>query len=189
MNKEKQGLLLKLLASSRYKIDTKKGIVYYYHKSKDIWKPKIPAATKEGYIQYHLTYNKKRIGIYAQNLFYIAANGEYPEGKIIDHRNNIKSDNKITNLRCITHKENVRKRTVRIPVAKGCKRIMGNKLKQIFELHKQGFNHSHIARTLNIHRLSVGYHIKKYENKEQFRYLQPHQNFIVRLNRICTATK
>lgn len=171
MKKEKQRLLLKLLALNRYKIDTKNGIVYWYHQARGIWKPLVPGVTKDGYIQYHLRHNKKEIQIYAQNLFYIAEYGEYPEDKVIDHRNNVKGDNKISNLNCITHRENKTKSPTRTPVAKGCKRIMGNQLTQIFELHRQGFNHSQIARELHLHRLSVRYHIKKYENKEQFRYL------------------
>lgn len=172
MKNVKQKLLLKLLTLGLYKIDAKNGIIYCKGKNgTGIWKPKIPTTTKDGYIQYHLVHNKKRISVYAQNLFYINENGQYPENKVIDHRNNIKSDNKISNLNCISHKENLKKSRTKKPISKGCKRIMGNKLKQIFKLYKEGFNQSQIASVLKLHRLSVRYHINKFENKEQFRYI------------------
>ena len=36
-------------------------------------------------------------------------NGEIPDGKIIDHVNNIKDDNRLCNLQLMTHKENCKK--------------------------------------------------------------------------------
>ena len=169
MKKQKQRLILQLIASNRYKIDFIEGKIYYRLRGK--WIAKVPIITKEGYIQYLLRYNNKNISVYAQNLFYLSSNGEYPEDKIIDHRNNIKTDNGISNLKCLSHKENKEKSPTKLPVAKGCKRIMGNTLKQIFTLHDKGFNQSKIAKELNLHRLSVRYHIKKYLKNDTFRYL------------------
>ncbi len=74
-------------------------------------------------------------------------------------------------MQCITNKENKRKSPTKYPISKGCKRIMGNTLRQIFELHNTGFNQTQIAIKLNLHRLSIRYHIKKYLARDKFRYL------------------
>ena len=43
---------------------------------------------------------------YVHRLIWITFNGEIPEGMEIDHINTIKNDNRLENLRLVTHKEN-----------------------------------------------------------------------------------
>jgi len=44
--------------------------------------------------------------ISAHRLVYETFNGEIPQGYEIDHINTIRDDNRLENLRCVTHKEN-----------------------------------------------------------------------------------
>lgn len=69
-----------------------------------------PAITPLGYVVFHISIKGKRIHKYAQRLVWETYIGEVPKGYDIDHIDNNKLNNKLDNLRCITHKENCYKR-------------------------------------------------------------------------------
>lgn len=52
-------------------------------------------------------YNNDKKYLMVHRLVYEAFNGQIPEGMQIDHVNGIKNDNRLVNLRCVTHKENM----------------------------------------------------------------------------------
>lgn len=66
-----------------------------------------------GYHQIGLTKNNKRrtytVHILVGKAFY---NNTYKDGLVIDHKNNIKTDNRVENLQVITHRDNITKSKV-----------------------------------------------------------------------------
>jgi len=59
----------------------------------------------KGYILVRISKPKMAL-ISAHKLVYETFNGEIPQGYEIDHINTIRTDNRLENLRCVTHKEN-----------------------------------------------------------------------------------
>lgn len=64
----------------------------------------VSAYTDQGYLVARLGKKLHR----AHRVAWIIVNGEIPEGLVIDHINGIRDDNRISNLRCCSHKQNLR---------------------------------------------------------------------------------
>ena len=62
-----------------------------------------------GYVHINLSSNGSKKQVRAHRVIYIAANGHIPDGMVVDHINNDKSDNRICNLQLLTAEENSRK--------------------------------------------------------------------------------
>lgn len=61
-----------------------------------------------GYVRWSTNRNRKKIRILVHRLVWETFNGEIPKGMEIDHINRDKTDNKLSNLRCVTHIQNMR---------------------------------------------------------------------------------
>ena len=66
-----------------------------------------PTLDGSGYPQVKLYKDGIGYQFHVHKVVYVAFNGEVPQGYEIDHINGIKTDNRLENLRCLTHKENV----------------------------------------------------------------------------------
>jgi len=51
--------------------------------------------------------DRKRLRILVHRLVWETFNGQIPDGMEIDHINRIRNDNRLCNLRCVTHPENM----------------------------------------------------------------------------------
>lgn len=51
--------------------------------------------------------NRKRLRVLVHRLVWETFNGPIPEGYEIDHKNRNRADNRLDNLRCVTHVENM----------------------------------------------------------------------------------
>lgn len=60
-----------------------------------------------GYIRYTVRVNKKTKSVNAARVVWESFYGLIPKGYEIDHINSDKSDNRLSNLRVVTHKENM----------------------------------------------------------------------------------
>jgi len=101
---------------------------YYVDKSGKVWSTKIsyrynptgelrevkPRKHPSGYLYYGLFRgqgpNKQRLWRRAHRLVWIAYNGQIPKGLEIDHKNRDKHDNRLSNLRVVTHSDNCKNR-------------------------------------------------------------------------------
>lgn len=61
----------------------------------------------KGYIKYMLFFNGKGIYRYAHRLLWLTFNGEIPLGYEINHKNEIRNDNRLENLELLTHYDNL----------------------------------------------------------------------------------
>ena len=75
--------------------------------SKRIGKCKLECLNN-GYIRWSTNRNHKKIRILVHRLVWETFNGEIPEYMEIDHINRDKTDNRLSNLRCVTHRQNMR---------------------------------------------------------------------------------
>jgi len=69
----------------------------------------IAGTPNKGYIEIQIDGKKNQ----AHRLIYIYHNGEIPDGFEIDHINNLRYDNRIENLRLLTHSQNCKNRPKR----------------------------------------------------------------------------
>ena len=60
-----------------------------------------------GYLQVKVHENGERIHCYAHRLVYLHFFGEVPDGKIVNHENRNKSDNRPENLKPMTQRQNI----------------------------------------------------------------------------------
>ena len=64
--------------------------------------------TNKGYLYYNFKLKDGRnIGFFGHRVIWVYFNGKIPEGYEIDHINTVTDDNRLENLRLVTHKENV----------------------------------------------------------------------------------
>ena len=81
---------------------TKGGLVYRYDKKKDKLVLCCEFITNKGYIKVNTKIGSKL----THRLVYETFVGEIPPGYELDHINTIRNDNRLENLKCVTHKEN-----------------------------------------------------------------------------------
>lgn len=92
--------------------DVENGIVYTNRGSRGtrLKEPKkLGCKHPSGYIVFSLHFNGVRKQIRAHRAVWIAAHGLIPDGYVVDHINNDKSDNRICNLQLLTPKDNSHK--------------------------------------------------------------------------------
>lgn len=65
-----------------------------------------------GYARWSTNRNHKKIRILVHRLVWETFNGKIPEDMEIDHINRCKTDNKLSNLRCVSHIQNMQNWTV-----------------------------------------------------------------------------
>ena len=71
------------------------------------WKPVAQRIKRDGYVTYHLCRNGTRKDARAHRLVWEAFNGPIAHGLEINHKNGIKTDNRLVNLEVVSRSENV----------------------------------------------------------------------------------
>lgn len=157
MNKEKQIRVLE--TKGRYEIRDGR----LYCKYRGVWIEKV-ASTPQGYRQ-HVLFNGRGWGkviVYEHIIVWLYANGVY-EGDI-DHINHDRSDNRIENLRVVTHSENMLHSPV---VNKTTSRMMHPTVEQMITLldcFANGISKAESARRAGLQRVTALHHINKFIN-------------------------
>lgn len=78
-------------------------VIYRWSKTLDKLVQVKPTVDKDGYLRLNI----KNTTVSVHRLVYETFIGEIPDGYEIDHINNIRNDNRLSNLRCVTHTENM----------------------------------------------------------------------------------
>lgn len=86
---------------------TEDGLVYRYDNNKHKMLLCSVINRKDGYKQVYTFFDGKQHNIYVHRLVYETFIDEIPEGYVIDHINTIRDDNRLSNLRCVTQKQNI----------------------------------------------------------------------------------
>lgn len=60
-----------------------------------------------GYLRICVKVNNKFKMVTVHKIIWETFNGEIPDGMEIDHINTVRNDNRLSNLRCVSHKDNV----------------------------------------------------------------------------------
>ena len=171
MKKEKQVMLNEIIKN--YDIDIELGKVYD-KKGKELPFQILP----NGYHQRRLyngrrNRNGKNVSVqgayYLHQVIYFAKFGFYDEGCVIDHIDRDKSNNRIDNLRCVTHKVNVSNKGERSK-SLSVKFVRGNEIAEIRRMMNLNMSQSAIARVLGLNRLTVRWTMKKIENGIPLKY-------------------
>jgi hypothetical protein len=121
-----------------------------------------PSLSIDGYVRSNLSKDGKTFHIGTHRLVYMAFIGPIPDGHEINHLNGNRRDNRLENLSCITHAENVRysKDVLKANYATyGNAKLSADEVQAIRELIAEGVSSKAIAAMFGIHSNSV-WHIK-----------------------------
>lgn len=141
---------MRIKGFSKYEIYPEEQKIWSYKRNKFL----MPKKCRDGYIEYCLyDDNSKKHSIKAHRLFWIAVNGDIPDGLEINHINEDKTDNSLTNLNLLSKKDNMnwgtrtsraKEKLINGKRSKILFALKDNKIKKIFpslkEAKRQGYN-------------------------------------------------
>ena len=119
----------------------------------------IPGLNNKGYLVVSLYYNKKRKLRGIHQMIAEAFLGKRPKGKEVNHRNGIKTDNRVENLEYVTHAENcIHALAMGLnrnpPTGKGEKnpnaKLIEREVKEIRRKRVQGFTLKQLAKEYDV---------------------------------------
>ena len=126
-----------------------------------------------GYYRFNICYKKKRKHYFQHRFVFEAIKGVIPEGFEIDHKNEVKTDNRIINLQLLTHQQNVEKSKnkpiVSINVETNKKKIFLSSKAASIELEIVRSSISNICKKINYRKTATS---KKDGNKYRFEFLE-----------------
>jgi hypothetical protein len=163
MKVDKQQLVLYIMSQGRYRVDFERGVLQSFRRDGE-WADVIPNTLPSKRKQHVITHEGTKVMVYLHILVYIAKNGTYKEGKVIDHEDSDPGNCALSNLRLVTHKKNIKYSLKnRAPKREGDNRQRGEVITKIREALKDGKNQTQIARELGLKRLGVRYVVKQIE--------------------------
>lgn len=162
---------MKLVGFSKYEIYPNEQRVWSYKRNKYL----TPKKNRKGYLEYFMYGDdNKRHYITAHKLFWITVNGDIPEGYQLNHIDENKENNDLSNINLMTPKENInwgtRNERVKTLLTNGKRSktilaIKDNEIKHIFpslkETRRKGYNDGAICSCIKGRK----YHHRGYEWK------------------------
>ena len=104
MMSEKQQLILEILGNGKYRVDYERGVLQSFRKNLNAWvdcvHTLLPSGCKQNIIHLGRGQNTK-ITVYLHNLVWISANGEFPEDKVVKHKDGDPGNCTLSNLELI----------------------------------------------------------------------------------------
>lgn len=161
MKKEKQELLNRVLKNPTYKVDAERGKILSLNAKSGVWMPLI-GANVDGYVQHKLSFHNEIINVYEHIAIWFYVNGFYEEGLVVGHQNNIRNDNRVSNLSLITQSKNVLDSITTVGRTKKRNKKIGNyhiiKIRQMVSCGKSLYA---ISKSLGINYSSIRYYAIK----------------------------
>ena len=100
-------IILSVIKEGFITVDFETGEIYSHRiKGREGEKVVLKGAMTKGYTVHGFTYKGIKKCVRAHRVVWMAKNGRVPEGMVIDHINRKRSDNRLSNLRAVTPKEN-----------------------------------------------------------------------------------
>ncbi len=99
----KEELFYELLFQGYILVDFNQGFAFNTHTRQIMGR-----INESGYVALSWNYNLKKIHMLAHRLIWMAANGPIPTELQINHKNGVKTDNRLINLEIVTCQENIR---------------------------------------------------------------------------------
>lgn len=142
LRNSKDAAILRALSDGDLRVDTDTGTVYRNGRP--------VGARSDGYLRVRLS------GGYANNhrIVWLAAHGSIPGDKEIDHINRCRHDNRLSNLRAVTRRENQQNKDVR-GERHGRAKITDEQTREVKRLAWLGVKHAAIAEQFGIARSRV----------------------------------
>jgi hypothetical protein len=103
-------LIVELIAAGRLAVNAADGFVFA-PKSNTPHKT-CGAKTGKGYLRVCVTRSGKQLHFMAHRIVWVSVNGPLPDGWEVDHKNRVKTDNRLGNLEAVPGKENMRRAKV-----------------------------------------------------------------------------
>lgn len=128
---------------------------------------KLKGTEIKGYKLYRIYFEGHKYMIRGHRIIWWFCNGEIPEGLQIDHKNRVRNDNRIDNLRVVTQEENNQnRRSLAGANNPSCKLDPIHHL-ALLELVENGATYKEAGESFGISKSQVGNIVKKYKNKDR----------------------
>lgn len=118
-----------------------------------------PSLSIDGYVRNNLWHNGRAMHIGTHRLVYMAFVGPIPDGHEINHINGVRDDNRVENLSCITHADNVRysKEVLKANYATfGNAKLTEQDVRRIKRLLAEGLSQIQIAPMFGVRKTTIG---------------------------------
>lgn len=155
MNIFKMIIIFEMISEGRLEADTKSGQIFSRKiRGKEGTKVRLEGSNCSGYRIHCFRFNGMKFLARAHQIVWIYKNGLIPDELEIDHKNRIRSDNRIINLRLVTKKENYKNQDrSKIGVSLETRKL-------IFDLRKNKFSLRDVALLLGysksrIHQIEI----------------------------------
>lgn len=99
--------ILALIEAGRLHVDAEHGLVFAPKSNTP--EKSIGAVTKKGYLRACINVSGKQMHFMVHRIVWVSVHGPVPPGHQIDHRDTIKSNNRISNLEAVTGLVNMRR--------------------------------------------------------------------------------
>lgn len=105
---KKEDIFTKEVLEERFDYDRDSGKLY--HKQGQFKGKSVGSLNPQGYLATTLYKNGKQYYFLLHRLIWVIEGNSFEDGLVLDHVNHDKADNRISNLRMVTHKENSKNR-------------------------------------------------------------------------------
>lgn len=140
---------LVLLDKGQVSVNAEEGLVFSRDKKRNK-NPLLAGYVERGYIVLHLSLEGRRFHIFAHRAVWVSVHGPVPEGLSLDHINRTKADNRISNLRLVTPRENAANAPVRRGEDSSVARLREHEVLEIRKLIEEGETYHTIAKRHNV---------------------------------------
>jgi len=143
-----------------WKIAQRRSNQYWENRFVKIPEREIKYVDSKGYINVTLTINKKLYNCKAHRIIWIYFNGNIPDNLEINHRNGIKTDNRLENLELVTCSEN-HKHAYKIGLnsrkgeRNGRAKLRNKNIKEIKQMHLNGYSQRKIAKIFGVDKAQI----------------------------------